>query len=423
MVMIRSIATFLKRLALVLFCMLLLGRSVVPPGDRLEEIRIFTRMIEFDYVNWTIEAMLGKSAASAIKAPTYMTAEEQRDIVFEYFRVVRLVNETARKIDHIYADPAVTDADQAAAEHNRELIDLKEQERSLKAIAEAVIQHQVSTLAAEMGLGLGGQPVPPVLYHATRLPEALIISPRSVIRQDYNISLEPELTTQVEEQLEENVESTADVSALVVPIGGVGIYPTMVMNTTDLNWLLEVVAHEWTHNFLTLRPLGMLYEATPELRTINETTASIAGKEIGLEVLKRYYPELVPPEEQEETQSSSQAPKVEDPLAFNYRREMRTTRMQVDKLLAEGKIEEAEEYMEQRRRFFWDHGYQIRKLNQAYFAFYGAYNDQPGGGAAGEDPVGPVVQQLREQSRSLADFLNRISWVTSFDGLKQILKP
>ncbi len=77
--------------------------------------------------------------------------------------------------------------------------------------------------------------------------------------------------------------------------------------------------------------------------------------------------------------------------------------------------------MEDRRRFFWDHGYQIRKLNQAYFAFYGAYNDRPGGGAAGEDPVGPLVQQLREQSSSLADFLNRISWVTSYEGLQEIV--
>ena len=45
----------------------------------------------------------------------------------------------------------------------------------------------------------------------------------------------------------------------------------------------------------------------------------------------------------------------------------------------------------------------MRKLNQAYFAFYGAYADQPGG-AAGEDPVGPAVRALRERSQGLADF-------------------
>jgi hypothetical protein len=419
----QKIQTAVKVVLIVLVCLPLLGRSAIAPGDRLEKIRAFTRMIEFDYADWMLKALMGKNSESSINAPSYMTVEEQRAVVFEYFNVVRFVNQTARKIDRIYADPNITDHDAAAAKDNQVLSVLKEQENSLKPLAEAVLQHQVSELVAEMNLGLGGQPIPPVLYHSTRLPEALIISPRDVIRQEYNISLEPEQPTKREEQLENDVEKAANVSALVVPVGGVGVYPTMVMNTTDLNWLLEVIAHEWTHNFLTLRPLGMLYDATPELRTVNETTANIAGQEVGLEVLKRFYPELAPPDVEEQTAAQPARPPVKaDPNAFSYRREMRKTRVQVDALLAEGKVEEAEEYMEERRRFFWDHGYQIRKLNQAYFAFYGAYNDQPGGGAAGSDPVGPLVQEMRQQSSSLADFLNRISWFTSFDALKQAVE-
>ena len=101
---------------------------------------------------------------------------------------------------------------------------------------------------------------------------------------------------------------------------------------------------------------------------------------------------------------------------------MHATRVRADQLLSEGKINEAETYMEARRRFFWDHGYQIRKLNQAYFAFYGAYADVPGG-AAGSDPVGPAVRSLRAQSRSLSDFLNRISWMTSFAELQKAILP
>jgi len=97
---------------------------------------------------------------------------------------------------------------------------------------------------------------------------------------------------------------------------------------------------------------------------------------------------------------------------------MHTTRVTVDALLAEGKIEEAESYMEQRRQFFWDNGYAIRKLNQAYFAFYGAYADVPGG-AAGQDPVGPLVISLREKSGTLAEFLDRIAWMSSFEELQE----
>jgi len=422
MKIIRVFKIIFNNLAILLICVVLLSSSTVGSGDTLEQIRAYTRMIEFDYINWTIDALLGKNIEAAIQAPSYMSITEQRRVVYDYFDLVNWVNKTSRGIDRIYSDPNIPNPADAAFEENNDLAILKGMETSLKPLVESILQYQIGTVVAEKGLGLGGQPVPPVLYHSTRLPEALIISPRNVIRQDYNISLQPEMPTQQEVELENQVEEKAGVSALVVPIGGVGIYPTMVMNTTDLNWLVEVIAHEWTHNYLTLRPLGLLYDASPELRTINETTANIAGKEIGLEVLKRFYPELVPPEEVENPSIPAPPPRSEDPNAFNFNREMRRTREQVDALLAEGKILEAEDYMEQRRRFFWEHGYQIRRLNQAYFAFYGAYNDIPGGGgAAGTDPVGPAVQQLRLQSKSLADFLNRISRVTSFEGLQQEL--
>jgi hypothetical protein len=112
---------------------------------------------------------------------------------------------------------------------------------------------------------------------------------------------------------------------------------------------------------------------------------------------------------------------------------MHTTRVEVDRLLAEARaakksgdtatanarIQEAEEYMRQRRVFFSDHGYLIRKLNQAYFAFYGAYADQPG--AAGADPVGPAVKQLYDHSPSLKAFLDTIAPLTTFDELKHVL--
>jgi len=101
---------------------------------------------------------------------------------------------------------------------------------------------------------------------------------------------------------------------------------------------------------------------------------------------------------------------------------MHTTRVTVDALLADGKVDEAEAYMETRRQVFWNNGYLIRRLNQAYFAFHGAYADSPGG-AAGEDPVGPAVRALRANSPNLAAFVNRISWMTSFDQLTEAVNP
>ena len=98
---------------------------------------------------------------------------------------------------------------------------------------------------------------------------------------------------------------------------------------------------------------------------------------------------------------------------------MRSTRLTVDGLLAQGQMEAAEEYMEMRRQELWAHGYRIRKLNQAFFAFYGAYADEPG--EQGTDPVGPAVLALREQSASLQAFLEAMAPLSSYAALEQIL--
>jgi len=146
---------------------------------------------------------------------------------------------------------------------------------------------------------------------------------------------------------------------------------------------------------------------------MNETTASIAGNEIGARVLADYYPELA--NEAVEPVKLA-APAWDD--GFNFQAEMHATRVKVDELLAEGKVEEAETYMEERRQVFVDHGYIIRKLNQAYFAFYGAYADSPVS-AAGEDPVGEAVRALRANSPTLADFLREMGKMNSYADLQQ----
>jgi len=324
-------------------------------------------------------------------------------------------------LNRIYSDPTIPDKPGAASHVKGQLELLRASQRRLAPLAEGVLQGQIAQVAADDGLTALGQPVPAVLFHMTSVPDALIVSPRSHIEEIDNVSIEPGLPADEQTALEDRVMKSLDVSALVVPIGGVGVYPTMVMQTTDLSWLTSTIAHEWTHNFLTLRPLGLLYDKTPQLRTMNETTADIVGTEVGKQVLSRYYGQ---------SQTSGIAPDLGafpivlpssvPPAAppFDFRAEMHTTRVRVDALLAAGRITEAENYMEQRRQVFVANGYYIRRLNQAYFAFYGAYADLPGG-AAGADPVGPAVRALRAQSSSLSQFLNRISWMTSFAQLQQ----
>jgi hypothetical protein len=391
------------------------------PGGR---ARAYTRPIEFDYVSWSTDAALLKLQSASTGLPSYLNRETRVQAVMEYLFTTERILQGEDQLNRLYADPAITDKETASAHLRAEMDALYLRQKQLAPLAESVLQEQVSALLAELDLTSGGQPVPPVLYHSSAVPMGLIVSPRDHIHQLTNISVQPNLSVDQQASLEDQVDKALDVSSLVVPIGGVGVYPTMVMRATNLPWLLDTIAHEWTHNFLTLRPLGFLYDATPELRTMNETAASIVGGEVGTLVMQKYYPEFADasssPIQPASIKPASPNPEDEPPV-FDFRAEMHETRVTTDELLAEGKIEEAEAYMEARREIFWQNGYAIRKLNQAYFAFYGAYADVPGG-AAGEDPVGPAVRTLRAQSDSLADFINRISWMTSFEQLQETIK-
>jgi hypothetical protein len=407
----------------ILAFVLLLTQDVSLAGDTPKRVESFTRGLEFDFVNWTFDATWFKILQASVGDQAYLDDTARSKRVRDYFDLQAQLEQVQSSIAVVYANPEVSDPAQETAALQVEEAGLRARMRELQPLAEAILQEQVSVILAEQGLVVGGQPLPPVAFHFTPLPLALIVSPRSEIKQDVNVDVNGNLTLEEQVALEERVARELDVSTLIVPLGGIGTYPTMVMQSSDLNWIANVASHEWTHNYLTFRPLGLNYSTAPELRTMNETTASIAGNELGALIIQHYYPDRQPPPPAFQNILRRDQPppppgQTQTP-GFDFGAEMHTTRVRVDGLLAANKIPEAETYMEERRQFFWDHGYQIRKLNQAYFAFYGAYAE--GGGAPGEDPVGPAVVLVRRRSPTIKAFLDTMAGFSSFEQLKQYL--
>lgn len=368
----------------------------------------------FDFLGWSIDALGDKAQAILAGTHHYLTEEKEKEVVLAYLEQLDGVLRIEAEIERIFADPAIADPEAASAELRRERDSLRRTLAWRQPLAEAIVQQQVATILNEVGMGIGGVSWPPVLMSMSPVPYMLIVSPRDRIAQVDSAALVPGLSTEDKEQMETGIFEQLDQSALVVPIGGLGTYPAMIRETSSINWLAEVTAHEWTHHWLSFRPLGVRYLDNPQMRTINETVASMVDLEIGPLVIARFYPEFVP-------QALAAAPVPFDSGApvFDFSAEMGETRATVDRLLADKAIEEAEAYMEQRRRFFRDNGYIIRKLNQAYFAFYGGYAAEPGG-AAGEDPIGPMLRELRAASPSLKQFLVDVSGVASFEDLVEI---
>jgi len=409
---------WLKQILIFIVMAFLLTRSVMRLERPVDQARLFTGGIEYDYIAWTLNAIQEKAAQAQLNVVQYLPRDQQAKVVLRYFELVRELEITQAQINFLYTDPRVVDPEKQAAEFLSRQKNLEKSLDHLAALTEGILQFQVTQVLSEQGLGFLSQQVPPVLFHSTPLPKALIVSPRDAIRQEVNISLLADLSLEEITRLEDEVAEYMNASVLVEDVGGIGVYPTMVQRASSLEWTLDTIVHEWTHNYLTLRPLGFNYDKTPELRTMNETTASIVGNEISAAVLRRYYPQLSASGRAGKKVASLQAANGE---TFDFNHEMHLTRVTVDDLLAQGKIDEAEAYMEERRVVFVEHGYMIRKLNQAYFAFHGAYADVPVG-AAGEDPVGPAVRTLRESSSSLAGFLRQIAWMNSFDDLQRTVK-
>jgi len=415
-------------LALLLLAMLLVF-SIEVPALASMEARLSRELAHdrFDFAGWEIRALWQKLTHKLIAPQRYMTERDRRDFVLDHLALVAETHRVEGQIHRIYADPSIEDAREATAELRARREELRRQISTNQPIAEAILEEQVAWALKTEGFAILGQEIPPVEIHFTPLPRLLVVSPRDTIESVYQLSLTHGLGVAEQEAIEEAIDTTFEVSSLITGIGGLAAYPSMLLETSSINWITEVSAHEWTHHYLLPRPLGREYLASAETRAINETVATIVGQEIGRKVVARYYPEHLPPEpepppepeELPEEEEFVEEPPLEPP-AFDFRMEMRETRIWVDDLLAEGRIEEAEAYMERRRQMFVEQGYPIRKLNQAYFAFHGAYAAQPG--AAGDDPIGPAVRELFTRSPDLRTFVNRIAGVTTLTELESVLR-
>jgi hypothetical protein len=396
-----------------------------PPGDLDARIERLVSDTRFNFASWEIDALLGKAAHGLVSPQRYLPETARRDFLLHYLQLVNDIKGTEWEIERIFTDPEVAAPEVAASPARERLAELRSAASSRQLAAEAIISEQVALVLLEEGFGALGQQMPPVSIHYTPLPLLLVVSPRDRIENIYSQTLDHGLNAAEWDQIEDHVDTTAGVSSLVTGIGGLSAYPAMLLETSSLDWVAEVTAHEWTHHYLMPRPLGWNYDASPEARTINETVASIVGKEIGMQVVGRFYPELAPPDPAPVSDTAAEATPPPDPApselpTFDFRMEMRETRVRADELLAEGRIEEAESYMEERRRTFVANGYNIRKLNQAYFAFHGAYADEPG--ARGEDPIGPAVQDLRQLSPDLRTFVRQVAGVTTLTQLRAVLQ-
>jgi len=401
-----------------------------PGGNSLNDhVLGYAKDVLYNYVAWEIDAIVQKIQQLESGIAPFLSERDRAQFVMTYAANVGTLQRLDGQIARIYADPAVTDKLAATADLRNQRDAAKRLVEQQRPLAEAIVESQAAAVLRDEGFGTLGEILPEVSGKITELPMLLVVSPRNVIRRDLAINVvylsADQMTT-----LETTIDRNLNVSSIVVPLGGLALYPAMIYEGADPAYLIEVVAHEWSHHYLLFFPLGLEYlDPAGAAWIINETTASQFGKEIAREVIGRFYkglltlppePTLPPPQQKPTTPQPTPTLDPAKPPPFDFGAEMNTTRITVDKLLAEGKIEEAETYMEAQRKVFVAHGYAIRKLNQAYFAFFGGYQSAGGGGTAGADPIGPAVGEIRQHSANIKAWMEVMRSITSREQLLSV---
>jgi hypothetical protein len=370
-------------------------------NDFNSQVDAITAPYSFHLVRWEIGALGGMIAGFFDR-----DASDNTDVIFTYFDNMERIQGLNVQIDRATIgdggtsslEDEVSSLEESTSDLSREVVD------QLKVEIKAVLEQTGidNPFDRPINTSLIFPPIEAVLASS---PNLLVVSPRNRIETIKEVTLLPEMSREAMEDIEDRVDALG-YSALVVPLGGMATYPSYVSNGGGLQFTIDSIVHEWLHLYLAFTPLGFRYildwagiRPDYDIATMNETVVSMVANEIGAKVYETYFP-AVP------TDNATAAPPAS---GFDFNKVMRDTRTNVDHYLAVGEVDQAERYMEQQRQYLAANGYHIRKLNQAYFAFYGTYADSP----TSVSPIGADLKTLRGQSPSLKAFLDAVSNMTS----------
>ncbi|MFC2066723.1 hypothetical protein ACFLUO_06705 [Chloroflexota bacterium] len=392
-----------------------LGGGCAPDRDFDNRLKSIARPYHLNIVELEINAIF-REAVNAISG-RYEKRDDEISKVTEYYYSAERIKSLKSEIGLIDSGSKQGDVASLKAELNK----LQRQNLALESIVERTVERQIRDALSREGIF---NPIdkylrlkvgfPPVIFTLTAPPHLLVVSPRDRIESMREVLLQKSISEDDMESIEARVDKLG-VSSLVIELGGLAVFPRLVSNRGDIRFTIDTAAEEWVHQYLTFKPLGFRYlldlsgiSRNYEIATMNETLTGMVSKEIGSIIYEEYYVQ----DEQSETQPEAGRRR------FDFNREMREIRKAVDNYLAQGEVEQAEEFMEQKRQYLASNGYHIRKLNQAYFAFHGTYADSP----TSINPIGIELKKLRSQSASLKDFMETAAAMTSRQELKESIK-
>lgn len=388
-----------------------------PPSTLGWRLATLTRQTSFDLWSWEVRTLSARIDQS-LRPPL---AGAGPSAVRRYARLSVEENQARARRDGLWAREDVTGAAPGLARAQGRLDALDARLARLRPEVEAVLSAEVDAELRRRGLAPGldwtplsrfpfflPDPVPGVYFQLGPLPDLLAVAPRDRIELIGSVLVQPNLAPAQIDALENGADRLG-VSSVVVGIGGLAAYPSMVPDDGSVKDLVITVSHEWTHHYLALRPLGMAYFNSYQMREINETVADMVGHEVGRAVYQRYYASSEP-----KAIGLAAAPPPSRPAEPDFWTLMRRVRVRVEAYLARHDVAGADAYMARARRDLARRGYYVRRLNTAYLAFFGSY-------AQTANPFEPKLRALRARTGSLKRFLEVVSQVRSPADLDRLV--
>ena len=392
-----------KTLLALLALTLLLPRSDgvhITPAERIAFEHLFS-LAEWEAVNFPGKWLHLLTYLVPGRKPS---REERIAIVSDYLDTVRRANKERRRLEGaaqlrgFRAGGASAKAETLTDDYLQEL---QARERELRPEAEEAIEAEIASVVDGAGLGSRlGIVWPPVDIRLGDPPTLLVLSPRDDINMVGAVFLDADIEPFERDDVEKRVYGELGYAAYVDDIAGLATYPNMVSDAHSTRHILRTAAHEWLHAYWLFHPFGRNYFASEEMTTLNETAATLAGNELGDIVFERMGGDL---------SENARRYAAESRVNPRFTAFMRETRLEVERLLSEGELDAAEEYMRKRQWELRLRGYYIRKLNQAYFAFRGRYADSP----ASLSPIGERMRELRSTTADVGEFIREISKVST----------
>lgn len=409
----RAIGFWVTILAIIMILLVSRGSLNLSPSGELAKSELYS------ILGWELENVSDKwiYKLNTIGSSDSVPNELYHSTITEYISLTNRLSyleselanhESNNKTESIYNDTAST-LMQDIESTRISIVSIRDKvEEFLESEISAEIQNHAIGYTGPMGLHL-----PPVDFRLTYSPKVLIISPRNRIDMMESILIRSDIKQKEILSIESAIKETRQLSPYIANTGGLATYPSTISHKTSIRNIINTAAHEWLHHYLFFKPLGQSYWSTNTMRSINETTANIFAKEISDTIYSALRTSGLDDINYDHT--DRKVHKINN--LFDFRMEMRITRLEVEKMLSNDNIEAAEEYMENRRQYFIANGYYLRVLNQAYFAFHGTYADSP-------SSISPIYSQLitiRSASNSLNEFISQVSSISNHEDFLNLV--